>query len=154
MPALEPTTPDEPSRIPGARAARLLAESCRSGSARESPLRLELVRSLALVIELELDAAAHSVARAENPDLLIEAALRCADLATLAACNAGPAIPDAGTVVRQAGDAARRLLSAARPGIERLQSEHAEYLLKDARGVEWRVDLAARQVGESPRGEV
>lgn len=150
----EPLTPDERARSSGARAAAagaraagLLAESCRSAAAGRASLRLEVVRGLALGIERELDAVARSDA---IPDLLAEAALRCADLATLAACNAGPALPEAGTVVQRAAEAAWALRSLAEAGSSRLEKEHAENLLRDARGVDWRVDLAARQVEETP----
>ncbi|HSK99931.1 MAG TPA: hypothetical protein VK869_06305 [Rubrobacteraceae bacterium] len=155
MSAPEPLAPDgderssgAPGMAPaavGARAAGLLSGACRPvGGA--SSLRLEVVRCLALSIERELDAVARSAAEDATPDLLVEAALRCADLATLAACNAGPALPEAGTVVRRAAVAARDLRSLAESRSIRLENEHAESLRRDARGVGWRVDLASRQV--------
>jgi hypothetical protein len=109
-----------------------------------------VVRDLALGIERELDAVARSAAGDVTPDLLIEAALRCADLATLAACNAGPALPEASTVVQRAAGAARDLRSLAESESDQREKEHAENLLRDARGVEWRVVLATRQVEEPP----
>lgn len=154
MPDAEPFAPDERAWSSGARAggraAGLLAESCRSAAAGRASLRLEVVRGLALGIERELDAVARAAAGNAIPDLLAEAALRCADLATLAACNAGPALPEAGTVVQRAAEAARALHSLAEAGSSRLEKEHAENLLRDARGVDWRVDLATRQVEETP----
>lgn len=159
MPAPEPLIPDEHERssgapgtaaaAAGARAAGLLAEACRpAASGGASSLRLEVIRHLALGIERELDAVARSTAEDATPDLLIEAALRCADLATLAACNAGPVLPEAGTVVQRAAGAARDLRSLAESESGRLEKEHPENLLRDTRGIDWRVDLATRQVEE------
>jgi hypothetical protein len=72
----------------GVLAAGLLADACRPHT--EGSLHLEVVRGLALDLGRRLEALA-----AENgaADSLVEAALACADLATLAACNL-PAIPD------------------------------------------------------------
>lgn len=126
-----------------------MAEACRpepSGGA--ASLRLGVVRCLALGIERELDAVARCASEDPTPDLLIEAALRCADLATLAACNAGPALREAGTVVKRAAGAVQDLRSLAESGCGRLGKEHAENLLRDIRGIGWRVDLATRQVKE------
>lgn len=154
----EPLTPDEHERSSdapgtaaakaGARAAGLLAEACRSTASGASSPRSEMVRRLAQDIERELDAVARSAAEDTTPDLLVEAALRCADLATLAACNAGPALPEAATVVQRAAGAARELRSLAESGSARLEKGHAENLLRDTRGVGWRVDLAIRQIEE------
>ncbi len=158
----QPLTPDEHVRssgapgtttaAAGARAAGLLAEACRpaASAGASSSLRLEVVRDLALGVERELDAVARSTAEDVTPDLLIEAALRCADLATLAACNAGPALPEAGPVVQRAAGAARDLRSLAESRSGQLEKEHAENLLRDTRGIDWRVDLASRQVEEPP----
>lgn len=152
MPHPEPPTPRsggrstaEPGTLAaaeGARAAGLLAATV--GDA-PSP-RLEMVRALALDIRRELEATARTAAAEITPDLLVEAALRCADLATLAACNAGPELTGAGAVARRAARAARELRSAAESGSPALEREHAENLLRDARGIGWRVDLACRQV--------
>jgi hypothetical protein len=156
MSAPKPLTPDENrwssgarAAAEGARAAGLLGEACRSVLAGRASLHLEVVRALALGIERELDAAARSAAREATPDLLAEAALRCADLATLAASNVTRDLPEAATVVRRAAGAARALRTLVETGNDGLEGGHAENLLRDARGVGWRVDLAVRQVEES-----
>jgi hypothetical protein len=135
----------------GARSARLLGEACRTALASGGPpLRLEVVRNLAADLERELDALARSE---EAPtDLLAEAALRCADLATLAACNAGAGLPEAGAVVHLAAGAARALRLLVEAESDSLGSEHAENVLRDVRGVGWRVDLAVRQI-EAPQSD-
>ena len=135
----------------GARSAGLLGEACRRAMASGGPpLRLEVVRDLATETERELDALARSAAPA--PDLLAEAALRCADLATLAACNADAGLPEAGAVVHLAAGAARALRLLVEAESDRLEKGHAENVLRDARGVGWRVDLAVRQI-EIPQSD-
>ena len=133
----------------GARSAGLLGEACQRALAREgSDRRLGVVRDLALEIERELDAVARCAVAA--PDLLAEAALRCADLATLAACNADAGLPEAGAVVHLSAGAARALRLLVEAVNDRLENARAENALRDVRGVGWRVDLAVRQIEGPP----
>lgn len=135
----------------GARSAGLLGEACRRALASGGPpLRLEVVRDLAADLERELDALARS--EEPTPDLLAEAALRCSDLATLAACNADAGLPEAGAVVHLAAGAARALRLLVEAESDSLGSEHAANVLRDVRGVGWRVDLAVRQI-EAPQSD-
>ena len=134
----------------GARAAGFLGDACRSAPDRSS-LRREVVRDLTLDIQRHLDALTGSIAEdACAVDLLVEAALLCADLATLAACNARELRPGAGTtVVHLASGAARALRLLVEAGCRNLGEEHAENSLRDVRGAGWRVDLAVRQLDEA-----
>ncbi len=133
----------------GARAAGLLGQACRAD---QSSLRLEVVRDLALDIQRQLEALAEFIGEdACAADLLVEATLLCADLATLAACNARELRPGAGTtVVHLSSGAARALGSLVEARTQDLGEEHTENSLRDVRGARWRVDLAVRQLDESP----
>ncbi len=139
----------------GALAAGLLVESCLTTSDGSPSLRV--VRDLALDLERRLDALSRSDEDPQAPDSLVEAALACADLATLAACNVSGLSDDgeplAAAAVQLSAGAARALvvLVVARAGT--LDEAHAENTLRDARGALWRVDLAARQIEELRRGE-
>ncbi len=164
------TTPNRPSPTPasldeyrglldagavaiscGALAAGLLGDACRVAPHRGC-LRLEVVRDLALDIRRQLEALARSIAEdACAVDSPVEAALLCADLATLAACNARELGPGAGTtVVHLASGAARALRVLVEAGSQSLGEEHAGNSLRDVRGAGWRVDLAVRQLDEAP----
>jgi hypothetical protein len=142
----------------GARAAGLLADACRVAPGRSS-LRLEVVGDLASDIRRQLEALTGSIGKdASNVDLsvdlLVEAALRCADLANLAACNARELRPGAGaTVVHLAAGVARALRVLVEAGSQDLGEEHAENSLRDVRGAGWRVDLAVRQLDGLSGGE-
>jgi hypothetical protein len=146
------SAPEDPVSA-GARAAGLLEEACRSESA--DSLRFAVVRDLALDIERGLDALARSEDAAE-PDLLAEAALRCADLANLAACNAPELPPDeaprAIAAARLAAGAVRDLRPLVEAGSGDLEAEHAGNLIRDVRSAAWRAEFAARLVDESPGG--
>jgi hypothetical protein len=135
----------------GARAAGLLVDACRKAP-EQSSLRFEVVRDLASDIERQLDALARSIGEdACAVDLLVEATLLCADLVTLAACNARELRPGAGTtVVHLSSGAARALGLLVEAGSQDLAEEHAENSLRDVRGAGWRVDLAVRQLDETP----
>ncbi len=136
----------------GARAARLLEEACRPAAA--NSLQLEVVRGLALDIGRELDAL-RDLARETNAPAVImtEAALRCADLANLAACNAPELPPDtaprAVTAARLAAGAVRDLRSLVEAGDE----EHPENLLRDLRSAAWRAEFATLLVDGPPEEE-
>jgi hypothetical protein len=83
MPARKRTPADA-----GALGAGLLVDAC--GPHAENSLRLGVVRDLALDLRRRLEDLAGEDFAADS---LVEAALACADLATLAACNL-PALPD------------------------------------------------------------
>ncbi len=133
----------------GALAAGLLVESCRMGSV--DSLSVEVVRDLALDLERRLD----DLASTSGEDALVEAALACADLATLAACNL-PGLPEddkplATASVHLAAGAARALVVLVEARAQSLDGYHAENTLRDARGALWRADLAVRQIQEEPK---
>ena len=93
---------------------------------------------------------------AGTADLLAEAALRCADLATLAACNIselseGAAAKAAASAHLAAGTAHALSLLAESLATE-LEDPYPGNVRRDARGVRWRTDLAIRQVDELTRG--
>jgi hypothetical protein len=141
-----PEPPDPVSA--GARAARLLEEACRSAAA--NSLQLELVRDLALDIGRELDALGSLARETSAPEVVTEAALHCADLANLAACNAPELPPDtapqAVTAARLAAGAVsdlRSLVEDGDPGEER-----PENLLRDLRSAAWRAEFATLLVDE------
>ncbi len=141
-----PRPPDPVSA--GARAARLLGEACRPAAA--DSLQLEVVRDLALDIGLELDAM-----ETDAPDVLTEAALLCADLANLAACNAPELPPDAAsravTAARLAAGAVRDLRSLIEVGHR--DEEHAGNLLRDLQSAAWRAEFATLLVDAPPEEE-
>ena len=129
----------------GALAAGLLVDACRPHT--EGSLRIKMVRDLALDLGRRLEALAE-----EDPaaDSLVEAALACADLATLAACNL-PSLPDgdrplATAVVHLAAGATRALIPLVESEAMTLEEVHAENTLRDGRSAGWRADLAVKQV--------
>jgi hypothetical protein len=142
MPARKRTPADA-----GALAAGLLAHAC--GPHAENSLRLEVVRDLALDLGRRLGVLAGEDFAADS---LIEAALACADLATLAACNL-PALPDgdrplAVTAVQLAVGATRALIPLVESEAETLDEAYAENMLRDTRSAGWRADLAVRQIAD------
>ncbi|MDQ3863574.1 MAG: hypothetical protein M3317_08760 [Actinomycetota bacterium] len=129
----------------GALAAGLLADAC--GSHSENGLLLEVVRGLALDLGRRLEVLAKEGFAADS---LVEAALACADLATLAACNLR-ALPDddrslATAAVHLAAGATRALIPLVESEAGTLEEAYAENTLRDARSALWRADLAVRQV--------
>jgi hypothetical protein len=132
----------------GALAAGLLVEACRPRP--DDTLRMKVVRDLALDLERRVEALAGP--SGEDTDSLIEAALACADLATLAACNLSVASdrPLATASVHLAAGAARALISLAESKAGSLDGTRAENSLRDARSARWRADLAVRQI-EAPQ---
>jgi hypothetical protein len=154
MSTLEPSDPVSA----GARAAGLLEEACRSTPEVAGSLQLTVVRDLALDIKRELDALARFAGEdATAPDVLTEAALRCADLANLAACNAPELPPDAApraaTAARLAAGAVHDLRSLVEPNSRDLNEEHAENLSRDVRSAAWRAEFAVRLVDRFRDGE-
>ena len=130
----------------GALAAGLLVEACPSTP--EASPGLEVVKGLALDLERRLDAL--SLTEDQQPDSLVEAALACADLATLAACNLSglpeDRAPLAAAAVQLSAGVARALVVLAEARAATLDEVHAENVLRDARGALWRADLAVRQI--------
>jgi hypothetical protein len=129
----------------GALAAGLLADACKPHA--EGSLRLEVVRNLALDLGRRLEALA---AEGTAADSLVDAALACADLATLAACNLS-ALPDgerplATAAVHLAAGASRALISLTEAEAVTLEKPYAENMLRDVRSAHWRADLAASQL--------
>jgi hypothetical protein len=144
MSAPEPSVPVS-SAI---RAAELLEEACRSATGAAISLQLEVVRELALDAARQLDALAREDA---SPDLLAEAALRCADLANLAACNVPELPPDAAPQAANSARLAAETVHDLRSLVETtdtrdLDDEHAENLLRDVRSAAWRAEFATRLV--------
>ncbi|QIN81644.1 hypothetical protein GBA63_02620 [Rubrobacter tropicus] len=130
----------------GVVAADLLVEACRSGP--EDDLRLETVRGLATDLGRRLASLAETADG--TSDSTIEAALACADLATLAVCNV-PGLPKGG---RALGAAATHLAAGVTHALLELVENagavdpHAENVSRDARSAGWKADLAVRQLGE------
>jgi len=135
----------------GARAAELLEEACRPSEGSANSLHLEVVRDLALDIRRQLGALAGLALEGAAPDVLAEAALRCADLANLAACNASKLPPEeapqAFSAARLAAGAVRDLRSLVEADSRDPDGEHMENVLRDVRSAAWRAEFAARQVG-------
>ena len=105
-----------------------------------------MVRDLTLDLERRLEALADQ--SEEDIDSLIEAALACADLATLAACNL-PAVSDrslATASVHLAAGTTHALISLIESEAGVLDETHSENALRDARSAGWRADLAVRQI--------
>lgn len=131
----------------GALAADLLAEACRPGP--EEDLRLGTVGGLAEDLGRRLASLAETP-DGETGDPPVEAALVCADLATLAVCNV-PGLPEDGKAL---GVAATHLAAGATHALLALLANgqpgdaHAENTLRDARSAGWKADLAVRQLGE------
>jgi hypothetical protein len=134
----------------GAGAARLLEAACTQKFDSTQDTRIELVRELARALGDQLEALADLTAELPSPDLAAEAALRCADLSNLAACNldglqqmearlAAASVHLCGGAVR-----ALRVLteSADEPGSR-------PSAMNDILGSAWRADLAVRQTRES-----
>ena len=142
MPARKLTPADA-----GALAAGLLADAC--GPHAENSLRLEVVRDLALDLGRRLEVLAGEDSAADS---LVEAALACADLATLAACNV-PALPDgdkplAAAATHLAAGATRAIIILVESEAGSLSEAHAKNTLRDARSARWRADLAVGQIAD------
>lgn len=133
----------------GALAASLLKSACTSALESGGSLQLEVVRDLAKDLESSLGEILGTTAR-NTPlaDLLTEAALQCADLANLAACNVSQLPeehrPQAIAAVHLASGTIKALdvlAEAGGPG----PSDPAD-VSRDLRSAGWRADLAVRQV--------
>jgi hypothetical protein len=130
MPARKRTPADA-----GTLAADLLVDAC--GPHTENSLRLEVVKDLALDLGHRLEVLAGEDSDAH---ILVEAALACADLAILAACNL-PAFPDGDRPLAA-------LISLVESETGTLDEAHADNTLRDARSAGWRADLAVRQISD------
>ncbi len=132
----------------GARAAELLEEACRSSEGFANSLQLEVVRDLALDLRRQLGTLAGLAREDAPPEILVEAALRCADLANLAACNASKLPPEitprALAAARLAAGAVRDLRSLVEAGGGGPEGEHMENVLRDVRSAAWRAEFAGR----------
>ena len=129
----------------GALAAELLTEACRLGP--KDDLRLGTVRGLAADLGRRLSSLAE-IPDGGTSDVLVEAALACADLATLAVCNV-PDLPEGG---RALGAVAAQLAAGTTHALLALvgegapQDAHAENVSRDARSAGLKADLALRQI--------
>ncbi len=131
----------------GARAAALLETACEVALARAESPRAAEIRSLAGDLRVRLDAMIEPGGGVE-PDLLPEAALRCADLANLAASNAEILPPGAaGAIVNLCAGAVRALRAALESG--RPEDGLSGYAPVETKSALWRVELAVRQLEES-----
>ena len=136
----------------GVRAAALLEEACRSAQGSLKAQRIEVVRELALDLGRQLEALSDLAREDATPDVLTEAAISCADLANLAACNV-PDLPldaaealGAGRGSAPAREYADGEVSATRVGLSDFVPNQDDYLR--------RIAEAARRIlagGESGR---
>ncbi len=130
----------------------MLEKACAPGSG--DPLRLEVVRTLARDLKGELEALVASADAGTGATQIeeVEGALRAADVANLAACTVPvllrTCVPEAAAAAHLAAGAARALGALVEVEIEDARGDHAQNVLKDARGAAWRARLAARQVDE------
>ena len=130
----------------GVLAAELLVEACEAGDG----LHLQTVRGLAE----DLGRRLRRPVGAGETDSLVEAALACADLATLAVCNIA-ALPGpqgrkpAVAATHLAAGAARALAALGEAEIGDRGDAYAGNASRDLRGAGWKADLAVRQLGEA-----
>jgi hypothetical protein len=146
----EPTDPISA----GVRAAALLEEACRSSRGSANAPLTGVVRDLAIDLGRHLDALSGLAREDAAPDVLTEAAVCCADLANLAACNASDLPPDdalrATEATRLAAGVVYSMVPIVESGSGDLDAEHAENLLRDVRSAGWRAGFAVRLVEGSP----
>ena len=141
----------------GALAAGILVEACEAGPEYVNPLQTDTIREAALDLRDQFEALSNVLAHSGGdgllpPALLAEGAVRCADLANLAACSV-PALPGerstfAVATVHLAAGTARAFEALVR---DSTSSDGTDYAFRDARGAGWRAGLAVRQV-EGPGG--
>jgi len=127
----------------GVLAAGLLVEAC------GDDLLSGTVRGLAE----DLGRGLRPLSGAQTAGSLVEAALACADLATLAACNVA-ALPDRGrppaaAATHLAAGAARALVALGEAELGDREDAYAGNVLRDLRSAGWKADLAVRQLGEA-----
>lgn len=129
----------------GVLAAGLLAEACGGGDG----LLVGTVRGLAE----DLGRGLRPLSGVLTADSLVQAALACADLATLAACNVA-ALPDRGgpsavAATHLAAGAARALAALGEAEIGDPDEAYAGNALRDLRSAAWKANLAVRQLEEA-----
>lgn len=140
----------------GAQAASLLYNACRIDLESSNSPQLGVVRELAGDLENQLKALAHTKPEGGVPhDLLAEAAVRCADLANLAACNlqelSETSAPLAAASVHLAAGTVRALgliVESSATNLDDLEGAYLKNIHRDVRGARWRTDLAVRQADE------
>ena len=129
----------------GVRAAELLVGACETGEG----LHLATVRDLAE----DLGRGLSSPPTIGTTDSLVDAALACADLATLAVCNVAAlpvrVRPSAAAATHLAAGAARALAALAEAEIGEPEGAYAENVLRDLGSAGWKADLAVRQLVET-----
>ena len=135
----------------GTLAASLLKSACTSALESGSSLQLEVVRDLAEDLESSLEETSETTTQDTSlADLLAEAALWCADLANLAACNASQLPsehrPRAVAAVHLASGTVKALNILVEAEAERSEVPNTGTILRDLRSAGWRADLAVRQV--------
>ena len=146
--------PVSPQRLPvaaaGALAAGLLEASWRAAPG--DPLRAGVVRELARSLRDELEALVGHAGDAAPADALVEAALRAADVANLAASSladlSGEGAAKAVAAAHLAAGAAQALCALIEAGASNLDGDRAKYTLKDARSAAWRARFAVRLTDE------
>lgn len=116
-------------------------------------LRMEVVGDLARDLRRQLEALARYGGQDNEPtDSLVEAALACADLSTLAACVLRDLSPGAArkaaSAVREAADAVGDLSSLVETKAKALEGDHADHVMRDIRAAGWRAGLAVRQADD------
>ncbi len=135
----------------GVLSAELLEKACEGEASPTDVPRLDLVRDLTKDLKDQLDGITRFAGPDLTPDLMAEAALRCADLSNLASCNldglSADGVPEAAASVHLAAGAAQALRLLVEAEAENLAGPQTA-VLRDVRGAGWRVDLAVRQVNE------
>lgn len=128
----------------GALAAELLVGACASDDPRVVTVR-DVARDLGLGLS--------SLSEAGTSGSLVEAALSCADLATLAACNlsglSDDARPGAVASTHLAAGTTRALVALVEAEFDAGDAgdgAYAENVLRDVRSAGWKADLAVRQL--------
>lgn len=134
----------------GSSAAELLRTACEQSSENNYDKRISLVRDLAGDIEDQLGELANHATKSSSLNLISETALRCADLANLAACNLD-ALQDnealrAAAGVHLAAGTVNALRILAEGAADRQESSTAA--LREVHGAGWRTDLTVRQASE------
>ncbi|CAN5901331.1 hypothetical protein BH23ACT11_BH23ACT11_20920 [soil metagenome] len=132
----------------GILAAKLLEHACVSALESLHSLQLETVRELAGDLNSSLREMSRTNSEVDSPaELLTETALRCADLANLAACNIRQlpvtVQPDAVASVYLAAGTVK----ACGAMVEMRENPTTglnDYILRDIRSATWRADLAVR----------
>lgn len=149
--------PSSPGARAGALAAGTLELACRDLTANRGDERralyLESVEGLSRDLGRELAALSEETRASPSGAALVSAALRAADLATLAACTV-PELPPESPARLRAAAAAHLAAAAARSlALERRAlGPPGDYEERDLRGAEWRAGLSVRQVEEQQEG--